>query len=116
MRKFIGRIFAWIGVLTVAIFILVFVIATVTRSNAGKIPSKTILEVNLETGIAEDTSNDPFVRLGRATPVLRDMVEALEKARDDERVVTDTGERPGQADGIGNGRKLPPIQGDLCST
>lgn len=86
MRKFIGRIFAWIGVLTVAIFILVFVIATVTRSNAGKIPSKTILEVNLETGIAEDTSNDPFVRLGRATPVLRDMVEALEKARDDERV------------------------------
>ncbi|MFN7936814.1 MAG: signal peptide peptidase SppA [Bryobacteraceae bacterium] len=86
MRKFIGRILAWIGGLTVAFFILVFVIATFSRSTTAKIPSKTILEVNLETAIAEDTSNDPFLRLGRTVPVLRDMVEALEKARDDERV------------------------------
>ena len=45
MRKFIGRILAWIGGLTVAFFILVFVIATFTRSTTAKIPSKTILEV-----------------------------------------------------------------------
>lgn len=86
MRKFIGRILAWIGGITIAFVILVFVIATFTRSTTGKVPSKTILEVNLETDIAEDTSNDPFLRLGRTTPVLRDMVDALEKARDDERV------------------------------
>jgi len=87
MRKFIGRIFAWIGGIAVAFVILIFVIATFTRSTAGKVPSNTILEVNLETSIAEDTPNDPLQRLaGRTTPVLRDMVEALEKARDDERV------------------------------
>jgi protease IV len=86
MRKFIGRIFAWIGGITVAFFILVFVIATFTRSTTGKIPANTILEVNLETSIDEDASSDPFLRLGRTTPVLRDMVDALEKARTDERV------------------------------
>ena len=86
MRKFIGRILAWIGGIAVVFTILIFVIATFTRSNAGKVPAKTILEVNLETDIAEDTTSDPFLRLGRTTPVLRDMVDALEKARDDERV------------------------------
>ncbi|MBL8174800.1 MAG: signal peptide peptidase SppA [Bryobacterales bacterium] len=87
MRKFIGRILAWIGGITVAFVILIFVIATFTRGTTGKVPAKSILEINLESAIAEDALDDPFLRLsGRTTPVLRDIVEALEKARDDSRV------------------------------
>lgn len=87
MRRFIGRLLAWIGGITVFVAVLVFVIVTLTRSTKGRVPSKAILELNLETDLWEDAPDDPFARLaGRDTPVLRDIVEALEKAREDSRV------------------------------
>lgn len=88
MRKFIGTILAWIGALTIFAIAFVMVIATFARSTKGKVPGKTILEVNLESVINEDEPDDPFAKIaGKSTPVLRNIVDALEKGRDDSRVV-----------------------------
>jgi protease-4 len=87
MRKFIGRVLAWIGGIVVCLVILIFVIATFARSTKGKVPARAILEINLETGLFEEAPDDPFLRLyGQNVPGLRDIVEALEKAKDDTRV------------------------------
>lgn len=87
MRKFIGKVLAWIGALVVIGIALILVVATFARSSKGKVPSHTILEVNLETSLVEDEPDDPFAKLaGQHTPVLRDVVEALKKAEDDSRV------------------------------
>lgn len=87
MRKFIGKILAWIGGLVVIGVVFIMVVATFARSSKGKVPAHTILEVNLETAVLEDEPDDPFAKLvGQSTPVLRDIVEALKKAEDDTRV------------------------------
>lgn len=87
MRKFIGRVLAWIGGIVVCLVILIFVIATFARSTKGKVPARAILEINLETGLFEEAPDDPFLLLsGQNVPGLRDIVEALEKAKDDTRV------------------------------
>jgi protease-4 len=87
MRKFIGKVLAWIGGMVVAGMVLVLVVATFARSSKGKVPAHTILEINLETPLAEDEPDDPFAKLaGPHTPVLRDIVEALKKAESDPRV------------------------------
>jgi protease-4 len=87
MRKFIGRVLAWIGGIVVCLVILIFVIATFARSTKGKVPARAILEINLETGLFEEAPDDPFLRLaGQNVPGLRDIVEALERAKDDTRV------------------------------
>ncbi|MCC6343727.1 MAG: signal peptide peptidase SppA [Bryobacterales bacterium] len=88
MRNFVTKLLAVIGGFTVFAFLLMFVIATLIRPGKGRIGERTILEVNLETNVIEDAPDDPFARLTeQQTPVLRDIVEALEKARDDSRVV-----------------------------
>jgi protease-4 len=87
MRKFIGRVLAWIGGIVVCLVILIFVIATFARSTKGKVPARAILEINLETGLFEEAPDDPFLLFsGQNVPGLRDIVEALEKAKDDTRV------------------------------
>ncbi len=87
MRKFIGRMLAWIGGIVVCLVILIFVVATFARSTKGKVPARAILEINLETSLFEEAPDDPFLRLsGQNIPGLRDIVEALEKAKDDTRV------------------------------
>lgn len=87
MRRILGRVLAIIGALTVCGVFLLFVLATVARSTKGRVPSRTILELNLETALLEAPPTDPLARLaGQSTPVLRDIVEGLEKARTDSRV------------------------------
>jgi len=88
MGKVLLRIFAVVGALV--IFCGVIGLAVVVLLKAGKhsVPSKTILEVDLEQEIIEDVPDDPFAAFTlKDTPVMRDVVEALEKARDDDRVV-----------------------------
>jgi protease-4 len=87
MRKLLGTLLAWIGGITVFLVVILFVIATVARSSKSGVPSRVILEVNLETSMVEDAPDDPFAKLqGARIPVLRDIVEALDKAKDDSRV------------------------------
>lgn len=87
MRRFLGTVLAWIGGITIFFVVILFVIATFARSGKRGVPSKTILEVNLETNLVEDAPDEPFAKLqGAHTPVLRDVVDALDKAKDDSRV------------------------------
>ncbi|MBI3210132.1 MAG: S49 family peptidase, partial [Candidatus Solibacter usitatus] len=87
MRKFIGKMLAWIGGITVCGIGLIFVLATFARSGKAKLPAKVILELNLETEMLEDEPDNPFLRLaGQHTPVIRDIVEGLERAGGDSRV------------------------------
>jgi protease-4 len=52
------------------------------------VPSKTILEVNLETALSEDAPDDPVAKLtGANKPDLHELTFALERAEDDPRVV-----------------------------
>lgn len=88
MRKFVGRVLALIGALTLGLIVLIFVVATFARSGKGTVPGKAILELRLESALAEAEPEDPLAKLmGRDQPVLRDVIEALEKGRDDSKVV-----------------------------
>jgi protease-4 len=78
---------ASIGGLVVVIAIWIMVAAIVLRSPGGHVPGKTVLEVNLETGLMEDVPDDPVAKaLTANTPVVRDLVEGLERASSDQRV------------------------------
>src|SRR5437879_2583071 len=85
MKKAIVRILATLG----AIY-LIAIVATlvVLQSRKPHVPRKTILEVNLETPLTEYVPNDAVAQamLKDRTSVL-DIVEALERGGNDDRVV-----------------------------
>ena len=87
MKKFIVRLLAVIGALTViGVFVALFIWFVMSVSKPG-VPGKTILELNLETPIIEDVPADPIATvLLSETPVMRDIVDGLEKAGNDTRV------------------------------
>jgi protease-4 len=87
MKKILVRSLAVLGGLTLFFLLLVVVAAFVLRF-AARVPGTTILEVNLERPLIEDVPDDTLARtmLGGA-PVVRDLVEALERAAADRRVV-----------------------------
>lgn len=87
MRRFIVRLLAVIGAIWLAMLLLVVVVAVAFRSKPG-VAGKTILEANLETGLVEYLPDDAVAKamLGDR-PVVRDIVEALERAGSDSRVV-----------------------------
>jgi len=88
MGKVLVRILAVIGGLVIFGVVVGLLVVALMRAGKGGIPSKTILEVNLEQGIIEDLPDDPFAAFTlKDVPTLRGIVEALEKARDDDRVV-----------------------------
>lgn len=77
---------SWWGALALASFLgATLAIASWAK---GWVPSRTVLELDLANGIVEQTPSDPIGRLtaGKAYP-LRDLVDALERARGDKRVV-----------------------------
>jgi protease-4 len=85
----IVRILAVVGVLAIlALFFFLIAGLMLFSGGGGSVPAKTILELDLERGLIEYVPQDPVaeVLLGdRAT--VRDVVEILEKAGRDERVV-----------------------------
>jgi protease-4 len=87
MRKALARLLAIVGGLVVFLTAVVLVVALAVRL-AARVPGKTILEVNLETALVEDIPDDALARaMLSGTPVVRDIVEALERAAGDRRVV-----------------------------
>jgi protease IV len=87
MKKVIVRLLAVIGALAILAVIIGLGILVVSLLMRPSVPGKTILEANLETGLTEYVPDDPVAQaLGSRTPVVRDLVEALEKAGDDSRV------------------------------
>ncbi len=85
MKRFVVRFLASLGViLLLAIAFAIF--ALVGRK--GHVPSKTILEANFETPMVEDIPDDPVAQaLLKDRVVVRDVVDALDRGSNDDRVV-----------------------------
>ena len=85
MSKLIVRFLAILGALWLIglVIVLIFMIGS-----KGKVPSKTILEANLEQPLAEDIPETPTAKLmltDRHT--VRDVVDAIDRGASDDRVV-----------------------------
>ena len=88
MGKVLLRILAVVGALVIFCGVIGFAVVVLFKAGKRSVPTKTILEVDLEHEIIEDVPDDPFATFAlKDTPVMRDVVEALEKAADDDRVV-----------------------------
>jgi len=85
--KVLVRILAVIGGLVILGCFVGLMFFALFRAGKGGVSPKTVLEVNLEQGIIEDVPDDPVAAFTlKDTPVMRDVVEALEKAGNDDRV------------------------------
>ena len=84
MRNFLVRFLAAIGALAI---IYVIVIAVLLTGRKPHVPGKAILEVNLEQPMVEYVPNQPFLQvMMKDRLVVRDVVDALDRAADDTRV------------------------------
>lgn len=84
MKRFLVRFLAVIGALAI---VYVIVIAVMLTGRKPHVPGKAILEVNLEQPMVEYVPNQPFVQvMMKDRLVLRDVVDALDRAADDSRV------------------------------
>jgi protease-4 len=85
MKRALFVLLAVMGAL--ALLLVLLGVAVLACSGPGRVPKRTVLELNLEEGVSEDAPETPFARaLGRDRPRLRDLVEALGRAGDDDRV------------------------------
>jgi protease-4 len=88
MKKVIVGILAAIGVLSVLAMFGIFALMIVSLSAKQPVPGRVILELDLEHGVIEAIPDDPIAQVMLAQSLqLRDVVEALERAADDRRVV-----------------------------
>lgn len=87
MKRILVRGFTIIGGLVVTVVVLVLGISIIVWLVTTRIPDTTILAVDFERQLIEDVPDDPIARvvLTQPTPV-RDVVEALERAAQDDRV------------------------------
>ena len=84
MKRFLVRFLAAIGALAI---VYVIVIMVLLAGRKPHVPGKAILEVNLEQPMVEYVPNQPFVQvMMKDRLVLRDVVDALDRAADDRRV------------------------------
>ena len=87
MKRILVRLLAFVGGATLVLLLALVVVALVVQVSA-RVPGKTILEVNLETALIEDVPDDALAHaMLSGRPVVRDLVEALERAAADRRVV-----------------------------
>jgi protease IV len=87
MRKVLVGILAIVGGLTIVAVVLGVVLLAGSRLGKGVVASGTVLEADFEQPLAEDAPSDPIARLvSGESPVVRDVVEALERAGGDQRV------------------------------
>jgi protease-4 len=85
MKKVLVRILATIGGF-VLLYTLVILVVLAARS--GHVPSRTILEVDLEQQMIEDAPDSPVANVMLSDrPRVRDVVDALDRGANDERVV-----------------------------
>ena len=87
MRKFIGRVFATIGFLVVALAVGGGVAWFYLEPEPKAVPAMTVLELDLERGIAEFRDGLPIESyFGTAKPTLLELVRTLRRAGEDDRV------------------------------
>jgi protease-4 len=86
MKQSFTRVLTWIGGIVVfyALFLVIVIAFPWFRD---RVPEKTILEVNLEKELVESVPDDAVAKaLLRNQPSVRDIVEALDRGANDERV------------------------------
>jgi protease-4 len=88
VKKVIVGILAVIGVLAILGMCGVVVLMLLSLTGGPSVPSKVVLELDFESGLIEAIPDDPTAQIMLANTLqLRDVVEALEVAADDRRVV-----------------------------
>lgn len=88
MKRFVVGMLAVIGALAVIAAIVAMMIGILAMLGTEGVPRNTILEIDLERGLVEHVPEDPFARaMMDAATDLRDVVDGLEAAADDDRVV-----------------------------
>ncbi len=87
MKRYAQRLFQVVG--GVVVFYALFLVIVIGFARFGeRVPAKTILEVNLEKELVESVPDDPVSKvLLRNLPSVRDVVDALDRGANDERVV-----------------------------
>ena len=86
--RVLGRLLTFVGGLVVLLAVVALVVAGVKAAMKGRVPSRTLLEVNLEGGLLERLPDDPVSQIVlKGRPTLRSVVDALDKAGDDPKVV-----------------------------
>jgi len=84
MKKVLVRILAVIGAIVILYTLVIIVVLLV---NKPRVPSKAILEVNLEKPLIEYIPNDPIAQIMlKEKTTTRDIVDALERAENDNHV------------------------------
>jgi len=79
---------AIIGGLAILVVVVGLGVGVVYWISKGRVPAKTILEADFERGLIEYVPDDPVAQVMLAkTPIVRDRVEALKRASEDDRVV-----------------------------
>jgi len=90
MKQVLVRVLAAIGAVTVSFFLLgILGMSLLFRRVTGDgIPAKAILELNLEHGLVEYVPDDPIAGVfSRRASTVRDVLDALDQATRDKRVV-----------------------------
>jgi len=84
MKKFIVRLFVILGIIyLLSIALTVYLVV----GRKGKVPAKTILEANFEQPLVEDIPQTPLGAFSlNDRLVVRDVVDAIDRAADDDRV------------------------------
>lgn len=103
MKRILVRLLAVIGAITVSLLVLgILSVSLLMRRLTGDgIPSKTVLELNLEQGLVEYVPDDSMAGVfSRRVPTVRDIVDALDQAAHDKRVVAVVGRVGGHGLGL----------------
>ena len=87
MKRLFGLTLAWIGGIVVVFGLLLLAGVMVLRNGSQTVAQNTVLELDLQMGVEEETPSDPIARLQSGdTPTLRDIVFTLERAAKDNKV------------------------------
>ncbi|MFW5774991.1 MAG: hypothetical protein ACOCW2_01760, partial [Chitinivibrionales bacterium] len=83
----LGRILSIIGAITVILVVLMFAWGIVSRWYRARVPSTTIVELDLRHGVTEVRPTGAAARfMGTKQPTIREIVDAFERAGTDDRV------------------------------
>jgi protease IV len=86
--RVLARLLTVIGAVVVLLAVVALVVVGVRQLTKGRVAAHTLLEVNLEGGLLEKMPSDPVSQfMLKDRPTLRSVVDALDKAGDDSKVV-----------------------------
>jgi len=86
MKKLLVRVLATVGAVVIVAGVIAGIVNVVGK---GRVPGQTILEIDFEQALVEYVPDDPAAKLmgGGHQPRVLDIVQTLERAGDDKRVV-----------------------------